>query len=227
MNHEFLSSQTLRFTECVRDCFRDKLGTEIVLDSTTCEDHPFAPRRPMVVLIHYTGRIQGDFVINLEEETAARLIGAWSEGMPVAALKELRGEFGGLFKEVLNTAVGMAIPSLEEQFGNLTYHPPMIFYGEIDPPDVPSGTLTLRSGAGLIDCCLVLDMAGSDAEKKLVEVMHDLERAKKEMGICYRVLTELVSSSQRGSLDPALLREAEVVLNEVGGMLESSTFPPD
>lgn len=227
MNHEILSSQTLRFTECVRDCFRDMLGTEIVLDSTTCEDHPFAPRRPMVVLIHYTGRIQGDFVINLEEEAAARLIGAWSEGMTGAALKELRGEFGGLFKELLNTAVGMAIPLLEEQFGRLTYHPPMIFYGELDPPDFPSGTLSLRSGAGLIDCCLVLDMAGDDAEKKLVQVMEDLDHARKEVGICCRVLAELVSSSHRGALDPALLREAQAVLHEVSGMLESSSFPTD
>lgn len=223
MNHEFLAGQTARFTECVRGCFRDMLGAEIVLDDSVCEDRPFSPRRPMVALIHFTGLVQGDYVINLEEETAARLIGAWSEGMAQGALKELRGEFGGLFKELLNTAVGMAIPSLEEKFGRLTYHPPMLFYGELDPPEVPSGTLTLRSESGLIDCCLVLDMAGDDPEKKLIQVMEELERARKEVGVCYRVLAELVSPSHRNTVDPALVAEAETVLKEVGGMIGAAT----
>ncbi|MBK8802929.1 MAG: hypothetical protein IPN71_12925 [Fibrobacteres bacterium] len=222
MSHEFLSSHTARFAECVRDCFRDMLGTEIVLDGSVCDDHPFAPRRPVVVMIHFTGRIQGDYVINLEEETASGLIGAWSEGMAPSELKELRKEFGGLLKEVLNTAVGMAIPLVEEKYGRLTYHPPMVFYGELDPPDVPSGTMTLRSGAGSIDCCLVLDMAGDDLEQKLVRVMEDLDKAKEEMAICYRVLAELIAPSHREKLDPILVGQAETVLREVHDMLESS-----
>ncbi len=206
----------------MRDCFRDMLGIEIVLDSSVCDDHPFAPRRPVVVMIHFTGRIQGDYVINLEEETAAGLIGVWSEGMSAAELKEQRREFGGLLKEVLNTAVGMAIPKVEEVYGRLTYHPPMVLYGELDSPEVPSGTVTLRSESGSIDCCLVLDLAGDDLEKKLVRVMEDLDRAKEEMAICYRVLAELVGPSHRGLLDPYLVSQAETVLREVHDMLESS-----
>jgi len=222
MNHEILSCQTAHFTECVRDCFRDMLGMEIVLDNSKVDDHPFAPKRPMVALIHFTGLVQGDFVLNLEEETAARLIGAWSEGMGVSAIKELRPDYGGLLKEVLNTAVGMAIPALEEKFARLMYHPPLVVYGEMDPPSVPSCTLTLRSGAGPIDCCFVLDMAGDDAEKKLIKVMEDLDRARQEMSNCYKLLSELVAQSRGAVVDPALLRDAEAALVEVREMLESA-----
>jgi CheY-specific phosphatase CheX len=222
MNHEILSRQTTLFTECVRDCFRDMLGMEIVLDSSKFDDHPFAPKRPMIALIHFTGLAQGDFVLNLEEETAVRLIDAWSAGMGASAIRELRSEFGGMLKEVLNTAVGMAIPALEEKFGRLMYHPPLVVYGEMDPPSVPSGTLTLRSGAGLIDCCFVLDMAGDDAEKKLIKVMEDLDNARQEMSNCYKLLRELVAQSHGAVVDPALLRDAEMVLSEVRDMLESA-----
>jgi CheY-specific phosphatase CheX len=222
MNHEILSRQTVRFTESVRDCFRDMLGVEIVLDGSECDARPFAPTRPMVAMIHFTGLVHGEFVLNLEEETAARLIGAWSEGMPPSVLRESRPEFGDLLKEVLNTAVGAAIQTLEETFGRLTYHPPMIVYGELDAPVVPSGTLTLKSGAGPIDCCFVLDMAGDDTERNLIKVMEDLGRARQEMSNCYRLLSELVAQSRRALVDPTLLREAESVLGEVREMLESA-----
>lgn len=227
MGHEFLSGQTAKFTDSIRDCFRDMLGIEMVLDSSQFDERPFAPRRPMVAMIHFTGRIQGDYVINLEEETAAGLIGAWTDDMPVAVLKELRGEFGGLFKELLNTAVGMSIPSLEEKYGRLTYHPPLVIYGELDAPVIPSSTLTLRSGSGNIDCCVVLDMAGDEVEKRLVEVMEDLKQARHEVQVCYRILEELVSPDHRTTLDPALLKSAEEVMEDVRRMLESGRLSLD
>jgi CheY-specific phosphatase CheX len=220
MDDDIFQSQTVLFTESIRDCFRDMLGAEIVLDNTQVREQTFAPSRPMLAMIHFTGPVQGDYVLNLEEATAARLIGAWSEGMEATDLRELRPDFGGMLKEVLNTAVGMAIPKLEEVYGRLTYHPPMIVYGDLDGPPIPSGTLTLGADAGPIDCCFVLDKAGTDAERMLVQAMEDLRKARAECDSCYRVLHELVDRPPDGRVLAQLVESARHLLEEAEGELK-------
>ena len=219
MDPEILAGQTTRFAGAVRDCFRDMLGLEIVLDTLDPCRGTFSPRHRLVSMIHFTGAVQGDFVLDMDESTAAGLIGAWSEGMTESDLRPLRPEFGGLLKEVLNTAVGKAIPILEEKFGRLTYHPPVIVYGELDSPEFPSSTLTLPCGVGDIDCSFVLDMAGSDASGLLSQAMVDLHRAREEMSICCKVLEDLIDGSRRNLVSPGLVAEAERVLAETRTML--------
>jgi CheY-specific phosphatase CheX len=214
MDNELLISQSVLFSESVRDCFRDMLGAEIVLDSSNVLVSPFSPSRPMVALIHFTGAVQGDYVLSLEEETAAKLIGAWSEGMDANELKGLRPDFGGMLKEVLNTAVGMAIPKVEDEFGRLTYHPPMIVYGSLDTPNIPCGTLTLGAEAGLIDCTFVLDKAGTDAEKMLLQAMDDLRRARQECDSYHKVLQRLTEQPSGGLIIDELIQSAKLLLEE-------------
>ncbi len=215
MDETRLSALTLRFTECVRDCFRDMLGIEIAMQERAVEIRDFAPACSTVVLIHFTGPMQGDYALSLDETTAARLIGAWSDGMGASELRALRGDFGGMLKEFLNTAVGMAIPALEDIVGRLTYHPPMIVYGELDTPAIPSGNLVLESDAGPIWCSLVLDAAGTDAERMLLQAVADLRKARREVETCARVLTDMLQQSRAGSLPPVVLEEAERVLDEM------------
>jgi len=215
MDEARLSALTLRFAECVRDCFRDMLGIEIAVQENAVQVSDFAPLYSTVVLIHFTGPMQGDYALSLDETTAARLIGAWSEGMDASELRTLRGEFGGMLKEFLNTAVGMAIPALEEIVGRLTYHPPMIVYGELDTPAIPSGNLVLEAEAGPIACSLVLDAAGTDAERMLLQAVADLRKARREVETCTRVLSDMLQQSRVGSLPPVVLEEAERVLDEM------------
>jgi CheY-specific phosphatase CheX len=215
MDEARLSALTLRFAECVRDCFRDMLGIEIAIRDDAVQIADFAPAYSTVVLIHFTGPMQGDYALSLDETTAARLIGAWSEGMAGSDLRALRADFGGMLKEFLNTAVGMAIPSLEEIVGRLTYHPPMIVYGELDTPSIPSGNLVLEADAGPIACSLVLDAAGTDAERMLLQAVADLRKARREVETCTRVLADMLEQSRVGSLPPVVLDEAERVLGEM------------
>lgn len=219
MDTRILFEQSVCFTEAVRNCFRDMLGLEIVLDASNPTQTVFSPRHRLVSMIHFTGAVQGDFVLDMDESTAAGLIGAWIEGMPEADLRNLRPDFGGLLKEVLNTAVGQAILTLEAQFGRLTYHPPMIVYGEVDPPAVPCSTLTLRCGPGIVDCSFVLDMAGSEAAGMLSRAMDDLRKARQEMTSCCKVLEDLIECSRRTPVTPDLVAEAERVLAETRTML--------
>ena len=219
MDQELLQTLSLRFADSIRSSFRDMLGLEISPETSVPMVGRFAPNHRLVVMIHFTGPVQGDFVVNLEEDTAARLIGAWSDGMGSDDLRGMRSDFGGFLKEALNTAVGIAIPSLEEHFGRLTYYPPMVVYGELDAPDIPGCTIELRSGAGVIDCCLVIDLSGGDAERMLVRAIADLETAKNEVTACCKVLADLVEHSRHSAQHAELVAAAERVLAEVRNLL--------
>jgi CheY-specific phosphatase CheX len=196
------------------------LGVESLVDGDSYKESSFAPSRLVLAMLHFTGPVEGDFVLGLEEETGARLIGAWSEGMSPEELRAARPDFGGMLKELLNTAVGMAIEVLERSVGRLTYHPPMIVYGEIDPPNLPSGTISLPSAAGTIDCTFVIDMAGNESERMLRQAVEDLRKARAEVAVCHRVLADLVSCTRRLDVPSPLLEEAEVVLREAAPFLE-------
>lgn len=219
MDTKILFEQSVCFSEAVRNCFRDMLGLEIVLDASSPAQNDFSPRHRLVSMIHFTGAVQGDFVLDMDESTVVGLIGVWIEGMSDSDIRNLRPDFGGLLKEVLNTAVGQAIPILEAQFGRLTYHPPMIVYGEVDPPAVPCCTRVLRCGSGVVDCSFVLDMASSEAAGMLSRAMDDLRKARQEMTSCCKVLEDLIECSHRTPVTPDLVAEAQRVLDETRTML--------
>lgn len=215
MDSQILCSQTMVYAQAVRESIRDMLGVEIASAGEVMVLDGFVPRRGLIVLVHFTGFVQGDFAINLDEPVAARLLGAWSEGMGENDLRNLRSDYGGMLKEVLNTAAGRAVAGLEELFGRLTYHPPMVVYGEIDAPLVPCGRISLRSSAGEIDCCLVLDMAGGEVERMLHKAMEDLEKARRDVADCFKVLTEIVSHSHDRGVSNTLIEQAESLLKEM------------
>jgi CheY-specific phosphatase CheX len=214
MDADLLLANTQTFAQAVRDCFRDMLGTEIVLEGLPQKQGQFAPAHHLIVMIHFTGPVQGEYVISMAESTAAGFLGAWREGMTQEDLKALRSDFGGMLKEILNTAVGVAIPHLEATFDRLTYHPPMVVYGELEYPDVPCGTLTMATGQGEIQCSFVLDMAGTEAERMLVRAMDDLRQAKHQVESCYKVLHSLVEKPPEGNQMRQIVEEARHLLEE-------------
>lgn len=213
MDSGLLASCSQIFAQSVADCLRDMLGAEIVVDPRL-ETHSFRPSHPLTVMIHFTGPVQGEYAVSLEESTAAFLIGAWSDGMPLDELKALRSDFGGMLKEMLNAAVGMAIPHLEERVERLTYHPPLVIFGELEYPDVPSGTISLSTGSGEIACSFVLDMAGTEAERMLTRAMDDLRHAREKVQSCYRVLHDLVEKPPEGMTLNHIIEEAKQLLDE-------------
>ncbi len=215
MDDASLKTHSSQFAEAIRECFRDMLGVEIAHVPSDVVIRDFSPEFSMVAMIHFTGPVQGNYALSLDETTAAKFIGAWQEGMPVADLRAARVDYGGMLKELLNTAVGMSIPCLEEDVGRLVYHSPLVVYGELDAPSVPSGCILLETESGPLSCCLMVDEAGNDAERLLRQAVEDLRRARHEVESCMRVLDDLLHQSRMGTLAPEILLEAERVLEEV------------
>lgn len=220
MDSELLDSCSQIFAKSVADCLRDMLGAEIVVDPRL-ETRSFLPSHPLTVMIHFTGPVQGEYAVSLEESTAAFLIGAWSEGVSREQLKSLRNDFGGMLKEMLNAAVGQAIPHLEARVDRLTYHPPLIIFGELEYPDVPSGLVRLSTGSGEIECSFVLDMAGTEAERMLTRAMDDLRHAREKVQSCYRVLHDLVEKPPEGRALNHIIEEAKLLLDDESSFISN------
>ncbi len=138
----YLSGNTHLFANNFSQSIEDMMGCEFSLDKDSYKEEPFTPLFGMIASIHFAGQVQGDYVVVLEEKAAAAIIEAYEEGMGDEELHEMREDYAGFIKECLNLAVGETIPSLEESFGELTFSPPVVVYGEIEYPEVvrPKGT---------------------------------------------------------------------------------------
>lgn len=173
---------------------RDMVGTELEIDPSSLSETKFVPNCGMAVMIHFTGAIQGEFALSLSEETAAKILGAWSEGMGPDELREMRGDFGGFLKECLNTSVGQAMPNLEREFDSLTFLPPVVVYGELEYPDVPAGFTSMTGPAGKLDCYFVLNLMGLELGERLQAALKALGESAREATVAKRSVTSMLEA---------------------------------
>lgn len=186
------------FTKAVCNNIRDMVGSDLAPRPESLGEVRFVPSGAMTVMIHFTGAIQGEFAVSLDEASAARMIGAWSEGMPDDELRAQRGDYGGFLKEALNTSVGQVIPSLEGEFDALTFLPPMVVWGSLEYPDVPSGRMTAVGDAGEIECFFVLNMMGLELGERLQSAIQALRESVQEAGAAKRSVSSMLEAFPLG-----------------------------
>ena len=186
------------FAGAVCNNIRDMVGSDLAPDATSLGEIRFQPSLPMTVMIHFTGAIQGEFAVSLDETTAARMIGAWSEGMTDDELHAQRGDYGGFLKEALNTSVGQVIPGLEAEFDALTFLPPVVIWGTLEYPDVPCGCMKAIGDAGGIECYFVLNMMGLELGERLQAAIQSLRESVQEAGAAKRSVTSMLEAFPLG-----------------------------
>ncbi len=140
----------MAFAKAAAQTIRDMAGADYQADEDSFKDdeYDFAPM--MHAVIPFYGTVQGQYILSLQEKTAAKLIGIYEENMSAGEFEENREEYGGFICEVLNSAVGQAIQVLKETFEEPTILPPHIIYGKIVYPNVPTGSAELGGDAGPI-----------------------------------------------------------------------------
>jgi signal transduction histidine kinase/CheY-specific phosphatase CheX len=176
----YLYANTVYFAQKLCQTINDITGVPFLIKKETVREQTFAAAHEMIAYIHVSGSIQGDYIISLNEKLACRLIGAYNDGMGDQEVRELREQYAGCVKELLNVAVGQSVVELEKSFGNLTFSSPTVVYGKIDFPEVMSGSIDIEGAGGIVQCAFSLNMANLKIGKKLEEALQDLERKTKE-----------------------------------------------
>ncbi len=179
----YISTNTVIFAQRVIQSLEDMIGMPFELNRTSFREALFSSPFNMIAYIHFAGAIQGEYILALDEITAAKLTEVYEDEMSGKDLREMREDYGGFVKELLNLAVGQSISQLEHSFGYLTYTPCTVVYGEIDFPDVMSGNIRIESVPGEILCGFSLDLARLKIGRKLEETLQELEKKTLEANI--------------------------------------------
>ena len=154
-----LRNITAQFVRNVREVVKDMVNADLHILSKPNQPHPSGIyKHGMVVLSHFSGMIQGDFILFTDEETAASLAGIPVGAEDYQVLTAQREIYAGLMCEALNTIVCQSISDLEEMFGALTILPPSWIFGEYHSADYISGVGYLSGTCGDITCSLSLNM---------------------------------------------------------------------
>lgn len=206
----YLSGNTHLFAKNFSQSIEDMMGCEFSVAEGSYKEEPFTPLFGMIASIHFAGQVQGDYVVVLEEKAAAAIIEAYEEGMEDEELHEMREDYAGFIKECLNLAVGETIPSLEESFGELTFSPPVVVYGEIEYPEVVNGIIHLSNEEkGIIQCGFSVNMANNKIGQRLEESLADLEKKTAEAKEANRNIETMLQLLPNGLIS---LNSAGVIL---------------
>jgi two-component system chemotaxis sensor kinase CheA len=172
---DYLFENTSVFGSSIIQVINDMVGLQFSVSDNIKVERRFTCSRSMLVSIHFAGIIQGEYVIGVDELTAAKMIGMYNDGDTLDSIKTNREEYSGFLKEALNQTVGMAILPLEEEFDGLTFSPAIAIYGELEYPQVPVGRMTLSADIGDIDCYFILNMTNLGIGEKLQQALADIK----------------------------------------------------
>ncbi|MFK8110747.1 MAG: ATP-binding protein [Rubripirellula sp.] len=143
--------------------------------------------RSFIVSLYYTGSVYGEYLLALDEATAAKIIG-WEGSITDENREEVREEICDALSETLNTIVGESIVHLQESYPKLTLTAPRIFFGEVRYPQFKTGRTVLNTEVGQIECHFCLDLMRLDlatsydeAMQNMVEINDQLKKANQNL----------------------------------------------
>ncbi|MDG5815072.1 ATP-binding protein [Chitinispirillales bacterium ANBcel5] len=178
--NSYLKANTIIFAQNVCQALEDMAGAPFNVCKETLEEAPFKSTAKMIAYITFSGSIQGHYLLALDDVIAMKVIDIYEEGMSSSQIRDLRSDYGGFIKELLNLSVGQSIVELEKNFGDLTFFPAIVTFGEIEFPDIQSGNIVIEGKSGKVQCCFSLNMANLKIGQKLEEALVDLEKKTSE-----------------------------------------------
>lgn len=172
----YLKANTVLFARKMCDALTDMCGTHFAPVKESLTEGPFVSPYHIVIYINFTGAIQGNYLLSLNEDVALDIAGISKEGLNPEQIRDLREDFGGLLKEALNIAVGQSIEELKKSFSDLSFTPTpalcTVVYGEIEFPRILSCSIAIEGRSGKMLCSFSLNLANLKIGEKLEETLH-------------------------------------------------------
>lgn len=216
----YLKANTMLFAGKMCQSLYDMCGAEMITSRETLREGSFSSPYSIIIFNSFTGAIQGDYLVSLEENVALSLIDAYREGMSDTEKHELREEYCGLLKEALNIAVGQAIEELENSFCDLTFTPSTVVFGKIEFPNIMSGMIEIEGKPGKMQCGFSLNLANLRIGEKLEVTLKELEEQSIETRESRRNIESilellpigLVAIDQTGNILPGFSKSTPMII---------------
>lgn len=142
------------------------------------------------VSIMFTGMVYGEYILALNSELAARLIGKSFENLQEPQKADLYQEISEFFREILNVTVGESIVSLSKVYQKITITAPRVCIGQVKYPKVRTGKSILQAKAGEIECFLYVDQMKLDIADSYKTALISVVNANKDLRAAYEQLQE-------------------------------------
>jgi CheY-specific phosphatase CheX len=155
-----LRANTALFAQKVTKSMEDFFGIQYEIQAKSLSKGFFKSFGTLTVVMHFSGKIQGDFIITTEEKNAE--ITLRNKGVLVKCDNETdaRNYIADYFTEILNVSSGNTLPELEKKYGILLLTPPSVIFGELRLSQVISGNVDICNGNDLIRCTLSINLSG-------------------------------------------------------------------
>lgn len=161
------------FSDITARTLADMFGVDAESDQEVHEANSVETRKTFMVSLYYTGTVYGEYLLAMDEATAARIIGLDGE-ITDQNRDEVREEICDAMSETLNTIVGESIVELQATYPKLTLTAPRIYFGEVRYPKFRTGRTLIKAEAGEIECHFCLDMMRLDLATSYNEALESL-----------------------------------------------------
>ncbi|ERP31621.1 diguanylate cyclase [Chitinivibrio alkaliphilus] len=171
MNHADIQGHLELFVHKMVDNFANLLGISFAYDAAH-EGTKWGLFEGLSIYINFTGTAQGSYILNMYRESAQKIVGHVLEEEEVSIRTILDS---GIIDEVLNTSVGEAIEDLKQNYGFLTFNPPVMNWGVTHVPVFSYASGCITSSFGDISCHFSISPVSLDITEKLITTMHKLK----------------------------------------------------
>lgn len=170
LSEEHLITHTETYAKNVIQTFNDICGASFSISSKPNHNTDEIVESGVTIFTYFTGTIQGIYSLSLTAEIAKKILGIESEETSIEDLA------AGLFEEIVNVATGESIEELKEQFGFLTFNPPVIVYGESKFPRYRNCYTEIISEHGVATVRFSINMASLEITDQLLNTLKKLKK---------------------------------------------------
>lgn len=180
---------TRQFQESTARCIGDLFGVEADAKELPETTPSLATEKRFLVAVQYTGMVHGEYVLSMDESTAAGVIG-WEEPLDSDNRELFEESITDAVSECLNMVVGESIPQLQEAFGRVTLTAPRVIFGSVRYPRFSTAKGTVSLALGEVECHLCLDTMRLDLATSYDEALESLTAVNDQLTKANRLLQE-------------------------------------